>query len=312
MPPRRLFTLVAAALVATAASAAPSPATRVGDAVQTLTRDSRWTQVSATPLEFDAYHPQGMVKVGEAFFVSSVEIQERTRFYPQRRDGFDRDQGKGQGWLFKIGPKGELLASLKLGDGPIYHAGGLDFDGRYLWVPTAEYRPGGPSIIYRVDPAAMTATEAFRVNDHIGAVAWDPATRSLTGLSWGGRNFYRWVPGADLKLRGDARAVANRSHYVDYQDCHSAGPLQMLCSGLANYYPRPASPPIALGGVELIDLRDLRPLWQAPVQAWTAAGMVMTANAAFFEASPDGVRGWFLPEDGRGSLYVYDAKAPAR
>ena len=55
------------------------------------------------------------------------------------------DQGRGQGWLFRMSPQGELLGQAKLGEGPIYHAGGLDFDGRHLWVPVAEYRPGGAS-----------------------------------------------------------------------------------------------------------------------------------------------------------------------
>lgn len=311
MPPHSLSALVAAALLATAAPAAPSPAARVGEAVQTLTRDSRWTQVSAMPLTFDAYHPQGMVKIGDAFFVSSVEILESTRFYPERRDGFDRDQGKGQGWLFKLNAQGELLAKLKLGEGAMYHAGGLDFDGRYLWVPTAEYRPGGPSILYRVDPATMTAVEALRVDDHIGALARDGAT--LVGLNWGGRGFYAWSVDRSGKVRrAAAKPTPNRAHYVDYQDCHGAGAGRMLCTGVAGYRPSIDRPPVALGGMELIDLKTFRPLWQVPAQAWSPRGAVMTSNAAFFEATATGLRGYFMPEDGRSALYTYEVRAAGR
>lgn len=299
--------------VGPALAAGPDPRAAVGEAVTALGRDAVWTQVSAIPIGFDSQHAQGMARVGDDFFVSSVEIVERSRRYAQPRDGFDRDQGKGQGWLFRMNARGELLASLKLGEGAIYHPGGLDFDGRFLWVPVAEYRPGGPSIVYRVDPKTMTATEAFRVSDHIGALAWDPATRSLTGANWGGRAFYQWAIGATgLTPRRTRGPTPNRANYVDYQDCHGAGPGRMLCAGLADYRGWSGHPPATLGGMELIDLKDLRPLWQAPVQARSGAGVVMTSNPAWFEATPGGVRGWFLPEDGRGTLYVYEARPPAR
>ena len=32
----------------------------------------------------------------------------------------------------------------------MYHPGGIDYDGRHIWVPVAEYRPNSRSIIYRV------------------------------------------------------------------------------------------------------------------------------------------------------------------
>ena len=33
-----------------------------------------WRLVKQIPLEFDAFHPQGMVIVGDAMFFSSVEV----------------------------------------------------------------------------------------------------------------------------------------------------------------------------------------------------------------------------------------------
>ena len=270
-----------------------------------LSRTTAWKLVSSIRIGFDAYHAQGMVRVGEDFFVSSVEILERTRPYPEPRGGFDRDQGRGQGWLFQMSAQGDLLDRTKLGEAAIYHAGGLDYDGRWLWIPVAEYRPGGPSIVYRVDPAAAAPVEAFRFGDHIGAVTRDLRAGTLVGLNWGGRQAYRWRVDAAGRVR-EARAAprANPAHYVAYQDCHYAGAGRMLCAGLADYRPG-----VAIGGLDLIDLADLRPLWQAPVPAWTPAGRPMTSNPAWFEATPEGLRGYFLPEDGQGTLYVYEAVA---
>lgn len=280
-------------------------ARRVGDAAMRLDRATTWKLVSSVRIGFDSHHAQGMVRVGPDFFVTAVEILERTRPYPEPRGGFDRDQGRGQGWLFRMSPQGELLGQTKLGEGPIYHPGGLDFDGRHLWVPVAEYRPGGPSIVYRVDPATLAAAEVLRFGDHIGAVTRDLRAGALVGLNWGGRQLYRWRVDGAGRVR-DARATPrpNPTHYVAYQDCHYAGAGRMLCTGLADYRPG-----VAIGGLDLIDLADFRPLWQTPVPVWTPAGRPMTSNPAWFEATQDGLRAYFLPEDGRGALYVYDAIA---
>ncbi|MBU1376440.1 MAG: SMP-30/gluconolactonase/LRE family protein [Alphaproteobacteria bacterium] len=307
---RRVWRALGLCLAVFAAAPAAANPAAVAEAVMGLGRDTRWTQVSVTPIGFDAFHAQGLVKVGDVFFVTAVEILERTTFYPEPRDGFDRSQGRGQGWLFKMNAKGELLAKIKLGEGAVYHAGGLDFDGKRLWVPVAEYRPGGQSILYSVDPATLKVTEQLRVDDHIGAVAMDVVGKTLVGVNWGSAGFHAWpLDPTGRPTRGGGKAISNGAQYIGYQDCHGAGPRRMLCSGVAGYRSRRDVPPTAIGGVELIDLRDFRQMWQAPVQAWNAAGQAMTSNAAFFEPTPEGVRGYFLPEDGRGNLYVYEAAA---
>ena len=59
-------------------------------------------------------------------------------------------------------------------------------------MPVAEYRPDSRSIVYRVDPETMTASEVFRVADHIGAIVHNTDDGTLRGVSWGSRRFYRW------------------------------------------------------------------------------------------------------------------------
>jgi len=70
--------------------------------VQKLTRAVRWQPVAEIPIGFKTHHPQGMVKIGDAFFVSSVEITVPTKRFPELKDGYDRDTGEGVGHLFKI------------------------------------------------------------------------------------------------------------------------------------------------------------------------------------------------------------------
>jgi hypothetical protein len=311
------------ALIATTAALSGQTADRaqVGERFRTITRDSAWSEVARIPMAFPTFHPQGMVRVGDTLFVSSVEITVPTKRFAAPRNGYDRDTGTGVGHLFKIdlrpGRAGTLLGSVTLGEGTIYHPGGIDFDGTSIWVPVAEYRPDSKAILYSVDPQTLKATVAARVADHIGGLVHDPDGRALHGVSWGSRRFYRWPLTAGGALAASAGAgVAgtpaprlNPSHYVDYQDCHYAGHGAMLCGGVSDLRGAPGGATLRLGGLDLVDLADGRPLHQVPVPLWTPTGQAMTRNPVWVEpASPTGLRVSFMPEDDRSVLYVYDVR----
>jgi hypothetical protein len=295
-------------------SAVQSARPAVAERVQALTRDSPWKLVESVRMKFATHHPQGMVKIGNAYFVSAVEIKVRTRRFAQSVDGYDRDAGEGVGHLFKADLQGNLLTDLKLGEGAIYHPGGIDYDGKQIWVPVAEYRPNSRSIVYRVDPETMTATEVFRFADHIGGIVHDVDDDSLHGVSWGSRRFYRWTLGRNALVTNataapEALRKLNPSHYLDYQDCKYAGSRRMLCTGVTEMRQAPGASPFRLGGIDLVDLRDGRPLHQVPVPLWTAGGLTMTQNPVWLEATATGLRGYFMPEDDASTLYVYEVAA---
>jgi hypothetical protein len=284
----RILAIIAA--LALGAAAPPDTRSIVADRVMTLTRSSSWTLAASVPIAFRTFHPQGMVKIGETLFVSSVEV-------------LDREAGKGVGHLFKIDMAGRLVADLRLGGGALYHPGGIDYDGKDIWVPVAEYRPDSRSIVYRVDPATMTASEAFRVADHIGAIVHNTDDDTLHGISWGSRRFYRWTIG------GESRGITlNTSHYIDYQDCKYAGSRRMLCTGVTEMRQAPDAAPFRLGGIDLVSLEDGRPLHQLPVALWTRSGLDMTHNPVWIEPRDAGLRAYFMPEDDRSTLYIYDVR----
>ena len=290
-------------LALAAVQVAPAdPRSVVADRVTRLTRDTAWRRVRSVPIAFRTFHPQGLVKIGETFFLSSVEVR-------------DRDAGQGTGHLFRMNSSGGLLADLKLGEGAMYHPGGLDYDGRHIWVAVAEYRPNSRSIIYRVDPDTMTAVEVFRFADHIGAIVHDTDDHALHGVSWGSRRFYRWTLGSDGRVTNASTAPAapgalNPSHYVDYQDCKYAGNRRLLCTGVTEIRQSAGAAPFRLGGLELIDLRDGRPLHQVPLLLWTDSGLDMTHNPAWIEPSATGLRAHFIPEDDNSTLYIFEAATP--
>lgn len=310
---RRVLTCSIALTLATIATTGQTPSTpAVADLVQGLTRETVWNLVESVPMKFTTYHPQGLVKIGDTLFVSSVEVKVRTRRFAQLIDGYDRDEGEGIGHLFKADRKGNLLAELTLGEGAIYHPGGIDYDGRYIWVPVTEYRPNSRSIIYRVDPATMKAEEVFRFADSIGGMVHDTDDHSLHGVSWGSRRFYRWTldPGGKVTnaaVPPERLRTLNTSHYLDYQDCKYAGRHRMVCTGVTEMRQSATAPAFRLGGIDLVDLRDGRPLHQVPVLLWTAGGLDMTHNPVWLEATAIGLRGYFMPEDDKSTLYVYEA-----
>ncbi len=260
-----------------------------------LLRDTtRWQQRAAIPLDFPAHHPQGMVKIGPYFYLSSVEV-------------IDRAAGRGVGHLFKFDEKGTLLADLKLGEGLIYHPGGIDYDGEFIWVPVAEYRPDSRSIVYKVDPATLAVTEILRFGDHLGGIVHDTKSNTLHAISWGSRTYYDWkLPptGKQMVQPGTARKTPNPSYYIDYQDCHYAGNHLMLCGGLKSY-PN-GSTTFRLGGLELIDLRTHQPVHQVPLKLWAPSGRPMTQNPFWLESTATGLRAYFVPDDDDATLFVYD------
>jgi len=266
--------------------------------VTALTRDAAWKLTASVPIAFRTFHPQGMVKVGDTFFVSSVEVR-------------NRNSGEGTGHLFRIDKSGRLVTDLRLGEGALYHPGGIDYDGQSLWVPVAEYRADSRSIVYRVNPETMKATEVLRFADHIGAIVHNTDDHTLHGVSWGSRRFYRWTLGRDGTVTNadtppERLRTMNTSHYLDYQDCKYAGQRRMLCSGVTELRQTGATSPFRLGGIDLIDLRDGRPVHQAPVLLWTSGGLDMTHNPVWLEPTTMGLRGYFMPEDDTSTIYIYD------
>ena len=316
MGPWRQLTMIGlgALLLQAGPACAAAPDQRVSRRVMMLARDTVWTKVGAIRIAFDTFHPQGMVRIGENFYVSSVEVRREPRKLATPRDGQRYDAGAGIGHLFKIGPHGELLADLVLGEGSIYHPGGIDFDGSSIWVPVAEYRPDSRAIVYKVAPDTMTATVAFTVADHVGGLVHDVDGRRIVGLSWGSRRFYAWPDAAGGKTpqASTAAPVANPESYIDYQDCHYAGARRMLCGGLAEYRPAPGAPMLSLGGLDLIDVATFRPVWQAPVPLWAPSGRAMTQNPFWVEPTSTGLRAYFMPDDDVSTVFVYDAAMPVQ
>jgi hypothetical protein len=192
-----------------------------------------------------------------------------------------------------------------------YHPGGLDYDGRDLWVTLAQYRPGSSATFLRVDPRTLRATPVLRAGDHFGGVVHDIARHRLVTLDWGARDAWSWrIPrhGAPGAAADPLAVVRNPSHFVDYQDCKYLGrvpdhrdPL-MLCGGLTAYGA------FQLGGIALVDTRTMAPVWEVPVTTLSPAGNVITRNPIDVEVVAGRLRVYLAPDDDDTTIYAYEAQ----
>lgn len=306
-------TAFCAALLLVPALAAGQPAPPLVEAFKQLTRSTPWEKVAAIPVDFDTHHPQGFALVDDLLFVSSVEVTRPTQRLAEPVDGLDRTAGTGKGWLFTMDLRGQLLDSLRLDEGTMYHPGGIDFDGSFIWVPVAEYRPDSRSVVYRVDPVTLESVRVFAYPDHIGGIVHNVDAGTLHGVSWGSRRYYRWTLDDQLEvIDGDtppeSLRVTNPSHYIDYQDCQHTGHRYAICAGLAGYYQPHNETYFGIGGLDLIDLETSRPVHQAPFPFWTERGQPLTQNPVVLELDGTTLRLYAMPEDNTSRLFIYETE----
>ncbi|MEC3979194.1 DUF6454 family protein [Amycolatopsis sp. H20-H5] len=276
-----------------------------------LDRGTAWSLTGKLKLTFPTFHTEGLAFAGDRMFLSSVEIIEPTRKYPTPQGGYDRTPGKGIGHLFVMDRQGHLQKDITLGEGDNYHPGGIESDGRNIWVDVAQYRPDSSAIIYRVDATTLQVHRQFDVRDHIGGIVADRTTGHLVGNSWGSRRFYEWT-----QEGRQIQTWKNPGNFIDYQDCQYVPARKMLCGGIAGLPQTPAagggtSPGYELGGLALIDLRDHSTINEVPFQYWSSAGHVMTRNPLKMAADDAKLTLWAAPDNGEETngteLFTYQA-----
>lgn len=301
-PVPRLIALIMAALVIIPASL-HAQEEALPDRIITLDRSTRAYEGEHTPLNFDTHHPQGMTRVGERWFMTSVE-------------SIDRAKGIGKGYLFEFTDQGKLLRTLELGDGPMYHPGGIDFDGKHIWVCVAEYRPDSNSVIYRVDPDTLGYEEVFRFHDHLGGIVAIPTRNELIAVSWGSRRFYKWKTDTKGNVINPDKPLMQRnpSHFIDYQDGQwIKGTDFLIMGGLASYKLDPdRGGSASVGGIALINAETLSPVAELPIQLYSQKGRVLNQNPFYLVQHEHGIELYSVPDDNESTLYNYTFRTRTR
>ncbi len=286
--------------LAASALAEDAPGVAIERGFRKLIKGSLGQPVETRKIGFKTHHPQGMTAVDDRFFLSSVET-------------IDRKNDQGAGHLFEMDREGALLSAIPLGEGALYHPGGIDYDGAHIWVPVAAYRPDSAAIMYVVDPHTLQSREMFRFNDHLGAAAHFPDKGLLIAVNWGARRFYRWKTeeqeGQWVVLNPDNPEMRpNGNHYMDYQDMQRIpGTPYLLCGGLQSYgLPESRLPSMRLGGMDLVHVEELRAHHQVPAPLRPPAAPAWTQNPFFVEPMKGGLRFFFIPQDNESTMYIFE------
>lgn len=280
----------------------------LSDNFRLINSSANWQLLEKIPLQFTSYHPQGLVKVGEYFYLSSVETIEQPQLLSEANSnsGYDRSPGVGVGHLFKFDGAGTLVQQISLGENKLYHPGGIDFDGESIWVSVAEYRPNSQSIVYRVDPDTLAAEEVLRFDDHLGAIVHDSQRAMLHGVSWGAESYYSWQSRGQAYVADEFKMTKAEGSSIEYQDCQYLPSSLMLCSGIGELV-IDNTHTFTVGGIELINLDSHQVEHRITVTNTTPTGEFMVRNPSYFEFRSIGRSNfYFVPENNQSNLYIYE------
>jgi hypothetical protein len=311
MKPICAYILVAvASVMVCSASYAAKPLSKQGKRVAKAlmsTDPNEWQLVESIDLKFDTYHPQGMLKVDDTFYITTVKVERRPRYTRQGKQVSVMDEGAGKGYLMQFDAGGNLLKCIELCEGAIFHPGGMDFDGRYIWVPITKYYPYSRSLIVRVDVRNHQVEKVCYVDDSIGAIIHDTDNNILVGANWDADEFLTWqldsaLEVKDAELTAAERRHANTAKHLAIQDSKYIGGGKMVGFGLKS------GPKGRVGGFDVIDTRTFEKLRSADIELRTPRKSIVSGNPSTIEIVGDKMRLYFAPEDNKTTLYIYQTQ----
>lgn len=311
MKPICAYILMAvASVMVCSASYAAKPLSKQGKRVAKAlmsTEPNEWQLVESIDLKFDTYHPQGMLKVDDTFYITTVKVERRPRYTRQGKQVSIMDEGAGKGYLMQFDAGGNLLKCIELCEGAIFHPGGMDFDGRYIWVPITKYYPYSRSLIVRVDVRSHQVEKVCYVDDSIGAIIHDTDNNILVGANWDADEFLTWqldsaLEVKDAELTAAERRHANTAKHLAIQDSKYIGGGKMVGFGLKN------GPKGRVGGFDVIDTRTFEKLRSADIELRTPRKSIVSGNPSTIEIVGDKMRLYFAPEDNKTALYIYQTQ----
>jgi len=259
--------------------------------------ESTWTLINQVKVNTDSYHPQGIILINDHYFITSV----RRIFL------------SGKGYLMEVTRSGELVRELEFGEGDYYHPGGMAFDGEFIWVPLAVYSPNSKALICKVDPKTFKYEVVSQINDHVGTLVYDTTSNFLYGMNWGSVVSYKWVVTKDevgkvnLVLQDNPIRIANQ--FMDFQDCKYLYGSVALCDGVHNFKVKTVDGEdfgeVQVGGLELLDLNDMRTIHSITFEQWVAKNIAMTRNPFTVEVAHDKIFFYFMPSNNDSTIYQY-------
>ena len=235
-----------------------------------ITLQSLGAPEAVVPLLAPLKHVQGIETDGNRLWVSSV----------------DKEAHTGHIHIFEIAT-GKMLRTVQVSKGEVYHPGGMAIDGKSLWVPVAEYKRIGRSVIEERDSETLELRSSFAVDDHIGCVA--AGDGKIYGGNWDALKIYTWNTKGGLL---EERVNPQKTHY---QDMKLRGG-KLVASGVVDK---------DSGAIDWLSVATLQ--LEKRVRAGKTDRNTLYTNEGM---TVYGDRIYLLPEDGPSRLFVFRMSAP--
>jgi Family of unknown function (DUF6454) len=293
-----LLTLAAGLqLVVFSAYAPAAPVSEQVDLLMHLDTFDNWINVANIDLTFETYHPQGIVKIGDDFFLTATD-------------------GSRAGYIIKFQVKSfrepaALVRQVQLTD-PSFtnriHPGGIDYDAarNRIWCPLAEKFAATSASILTIDPDNLSYDNLGYIRDHLGTTIVDPENKRIRMIDYHtGMYSFQLTPGGTFPPDiHTAEKFVLPDEPIEYQDCKHLGQRYALCGGT---------------GPHRVDLIQFDPdtngntaTGYSIVRRFPLGTSNLTREAMTFEMLEDAggryVRFYFKPDDGKNTkLRIYDA-----
>ena len=213
----------------------------------------------------------------ETYHVQGIEVQSSKLWLTS----VDTAGKRGLLFEFDLG-SGRARRSLEIQQGAMFHPGGISSQGESLWIPVAEYRPGGASVIQKRNKRTLRLEYQFAVPDHIGCVAAAPDL--LVGANWDARELYVWDHrGKQLRKVANSTGTAVQDLKISNGELVGGGLLKDK-SGSIDWLSLPA----------LTSLRSLKVGRTDRGVAYTHEGLAVAGGKL-----------WLAPEDSPSRLFVF-------
>lgn len=283
------------------------------DQIIELTKGENWKFIEKYPLSFNTHHPQGLLKTGNSFILSTVSKQEQVGYLK----------------LFSKNSEGRYVETLSRSfsqrdkNGQLYHLSGMDMsdDPHFFWVALSHYHSGGNTKVLKINKQTLEEDSFFNVNHHVGTLTWDSNSKILSLFDWGSKHLSKYEMNENGAIKPLSVQSTRGEHSFwkpwGYQDCKGLNSSLALCSSVRSY------PFFRKSALDLISLKNkapelLRRIKLPNVAAHSkrsALGQIfrpLAQNPFAFEHVQDDkgqekVRAYFIPFDAPESyLFVYE------
>jgi hypothetical protein len=263
----------------------------------------KWINVANIDLPFETYHPQGIVKIGDRFFLTAIN-------------------GNLAGYLIRFDLKplnttaATFVRQVQLTD-PSFtnriHPGGIDYDPstNRIWCPLAEKIPDSATSILKINPDDMSYENVGYLKDHLGTTIVDTENHRVRMIDYhtGMYSFQLSPSGAFPADIHSADKFVLPKEPIEYQDCKHLDHRYAVCAGTGPHR------------VDLIHFdsdTDGNIATRYSIERRFSLGTTNLGREAMtFEILVDAsgrkfVRFYFKPDDGNHTrLRIYDAHQPA-